>query len=203
MLWCYDNAIVDDLKQSFNTTLEDNPVVSVVPPEDVVSIAAQLQDDKIRFPIIAVAREKTIPIDNTLTNFTRLHSGVATVFDKDKNELYYEKSTPIKLEYNLVCMSTNTADVDELIRELIFKYTQQYFITIDVPYESKRRIRFGVRIDNNADIEWYSTTSEYLNEGKLHSAGVKLYIDGAVLLTYTPVKLRRFSEEVCIENPHR
>lgn len=202
MLWRYDNAIVKDLKESFNTTREDNPVVSVVPPEDVVSIAAQLQDDKIRFPIVAVARERNTPIDSRLTNFTRMHHGVATVFDKETNQLYFEKSAPIKLEYTLVCMSTNTADVDELIRELIFKYTSQYFLSIDVPYESKRKIRFGVRMDPEEEIEWYSTTSEYINEGKLHSAGIKLYIDGAVLLTYTPVKLRRFAEEIGIENPH-
>lgn len=191
MLYLYDNAIVEDLRQSFNQDNTSEPVVCVVPPENIISIAAQLQEDKIKFPIIAVSRAKNVPVDNTLANFTRMHEGVATVFDKENNILYHEKAIPIKLEYTLACMSTNTADIDELIRELLFKYTSQYFLTIKVPYESKRRIRFGVRVNPDEEVEWYTTSADYLESGKLHSAGIKLYIDGAVLLTYTPVKLKR------------
>lgn len=196
MLWVYDNKIVEDLKMSFNSIEDSDPVVSVVPPEGIISIAAQVQDDKLHFPIVAVARNENIPIDNTLTNFTRMHKGVPTVFDSDKNELYYEKAVPIKLEYELVCLGTTTADVDELLRELMFKYTSQYFITIEVPYESKRNIRCGLRIDPSEEITWYSRSIDYLESGKVHSAGVKLHVDGAVLLTYTPVKLRRLAHEI-------
>ena len=199
MLYVYDNQIVEDLRKSFNSSEVGEPVVCVVPPENITSIAAQLQDDKIKFPLIAVTREKNIPVDSALTNFSRMHVGVPTVFDERKNEIYYEKSTPIKLDYTLVCMSTNTADIDELIRELLFKYTSQYFLTIRVPYESKRKIRFGVRIDPSEEIEWYTTTSDYLNSGQLHSAGIKLHIDGAVLITYTPAKLQRTEYYVDVE----
>lgn len=200
MLWCYDDAIVTDLRKSFNSLTDTEPVVCVVPPEAIISIAAQLQDDKIKFPLVAVNRSDNIPIDNNLINFTRAHSGVPTVFDKAKNEFYFEKAVPVKLEYELVVMSTNTADVDELVRELIFKYTTQYFLTIQTPYESKRNIRFGVRINPEDEIQRYSTTSDYLQEGKLHSAGIRLYVDGAVLLTYTPVKLRRMEVELDVDN---
>ena len=59
MIWRYDEAIVDDLNKSFNTDSGTNkPVVAVVPPDDVISIAAQIQDDKITFPIIAVSTYK-------------------------------------------------------------------------------------------------------------------------------------------------
>lgn len=196
MLYLYDEAICDDLQSSFNTDIAQGPVVKVVPPEDIISIAAQVQDDKLQFPLIAVSRDENIPIDNQLTNFTRMHRGVPTTFDSENNEIYHEKALPVKLVYTLICMGTNTADVDELIRELLFKYTSQYFITIQVPYESKRKIRFGVRVNPEEEIEWYSTTSTYLQEGKLHSAGIKLYVDGAVLLHYTPVKLRRVTHEI-------
>lgn len=199
MIWVYDNAIVDDLRASFQSSPEATPAVYVVAPENFMSIAAQVQEDKIRFPLIAVNREDSTPIDDTRINFTQLHQGIATVFDKDKNEIYYEKVLPIKLEYDLVCMATNTADIDELVRELLFKYTSQYFITIQVPYESKRKIRFGVRIDPAANIERRTTTSNYIQEGKLYSASIHIYIDGAVLVTYTPAKLRRNIYEIDIE----
>lgn len=196
MLYLYDDAICDDLRESFNEGVVGQPVVSVVSPENITSIAAQVQDDLIHFPLVAVEREKETPIDARLTNFTRSHKGVATVFDSKTNMLYFEKSIPIKLSYNLIVMSTNTADIDEILRELIFKYTQQYFLSIKVPYESKRRIRFGVYMNQDQNIEWYSTASNYLKEGTLHSAGIHLDIDGAVLLTYTPVHLRRIKHEI-------
>lgn len=199
MLYLYDNAIVKDIYKSFNSDNMQNPVVSVVPPEDIISIAAQVQDDKLHFPMVAVARETNIPVDSALSNFTRLHSGVPTTFDAENNIIYHEKSIPIKLTYNLVCMGTNTADVDELIKELMFKYASQYFLTLKIPYESKRHIRFGIRIDPESEIEWYSTSSNYLQEGKLHSAGIKLNVDGAVLLSYTPIKLRRVAHDIEVE----
>ena len=203
MLWMYDSAIVQDLKETFTPNDGGKPVVCVVPPEDILSIAAQVQDDNLQFPVVALSREPNVPVDNELINFTRLHQGVATVVDKETNMLYYEKAIPVKLLYTLVCLGTNTADVDELIREIMFKYTSQYFLSIKVPYESKRRIRFGVRVNPEEEIEWMSTTSNYLKEGKLHSAGIHLYIDGAVLLHYTPQKLRRLSTEIDIANPNK
>lgn len=195
MIWCYDNAIVDDLKQSF-TDEYGSCAVSIVPPDNIVDIAAQVNDDKIQFPIIAISRESTISVDSSRTNFTALHQGMPVVFDPKRNEYYNEKVIPLDLSYTLVAMSTNTADVDELMRELIFKYTDQYFLTIRVPYESKRKIRFAIRISPDSSIEWYTTTSNYLAEGKLHSAGISLRIDGAVMMTYTPVKLRRLEVEI-------
>lgn len=196
MLWLYDNAICEDLRNSFDIGANQKPVVAVVPPEDILSIAAQVQDDKISFPVVAVEREKETPVNTSLTNFTKMHLGVTAVFDNETNNYYQEKSIPVNLAYNLVVMSTNTADIDEIIKELVFKYISQYFLTIRIPYESKRKIRFGVKLDTSRDIQWYSTTSNYLQEGKLHSAGIRLIIDGAVLLSYTPIKLRRMDADV-------
>lgn len=200
MIWLYDNAICEDLRDSFKTDVTDSPVVCVVPPEDVLSIAAQIQNDKIHFPVVAVERDHNTPVDTDLTNFTRMHTGVATVFDKEKNLYYQEKAVPVKLSYTLVVMSTNTADIDEILKELVFKYISQYFLNIKVPYESKRNIRFGIKLDTSQEIQWQTTTSNYLQEGKLHSASVHLLIDGAVLLSYTPVKLRRISGEVALKS---
>ena len=97
-------------------------------------------------------------------------------------------------------MATNTADVDELIRELFFKYTEQYFVTVKIPYESKRHIRCGLRIDPNENIQQLSTTANYLQEGKLHASGVTLHVDGAVMAHYTPVHLRRTEFQTELKN---
>lgn len=195
MLYKYDNAIVDDLKRSFNPENVPNPVVSVISPDQIVGLAAQLQNDSIKLPIIALTRNQE-QIDSNRTNFTSMHRGVATVIDNETNELYHEKVIPITLSYNLTIITSNTADMDEMIRELMFKYINMYFLTIKLPYESDRKIRFGVSLSKDSEIDRTSGVSEYRSEGKLYQSILTLNCEGAVLVSYTPVKLKRLEYEI-------
>lgn len=195
MLYKYDNAIVDDLKRSFNPENLPNPVVSVVSPDQIIGLAAQLQNDSIKLPIIALTRNQE-QIDSSRTNFTAMHKGVATVIDNETNELYHEKVIPITLSYNLTIITSNTADMDEMIRELMFKYINMYFLTIKLPYESNRKIRFGVSLSKDSEIDRTSGVSEYRSEGKLYQSILTLNCEGAVLVSYTPVKLKRLEYEI-------
>ena len=195
MIYLYDNALCNDLKQSFNPDALSNPVVRVVEPDAIIDLAAQLQEDNIQFPIVAVARDSDTSVDTARTNFTRLHNGVATVLDPKTNLLYYEKVVPIKLGYHLTILTTNTADMDEMVRELLFKYSSMYFITMTLPYECERKIRFGVEVDESSPIERKSGQLEYLKNGQLYQTILSLRCEGAVLVTYTPVKLKRVLPE--------
>ena len=80
--------------------------------------------------------------------------------------------------------------MDEIVRELLFKYSDQYFITMQVPYESKRKLRFGIVIDSDGNIKRTSGSFEYLQNGQLHQTIIPLKVEGAVLITYTPKQLR-------------
>lgn len=200
MLWCYDNAIVEDLEKSFNCTADEAPVVRVISPEQVVGLAAQIQNDEIKFPIIALTRND-YQIDEQRMNFTRAHFGVATVLDNKTNQLYYEKAVPIKLSYSMTVMTTNQTDMDELVRELLFKYISMYYLTIKLPYESKRKLRFGIAINSNTEIERSSGSFEYIENGQLYQSIINFDCEGAVLVTYTPAHLMRaeLSQSVEIE----
>lgn len=201
MIWVYDNAIVEDLKKAFNPENVPNPTVAVIDPEHAMDLAAQVQEDKIKFPVVALTRTNNIAIDESLRNFTKEKKGIITTFDNEKNILYQERTMPIKLSYELSVFTTNTADMDEIIRELLFKYSSMYFLTITIPYESKRKIRFGVVADISNGIEIKSTTSAYIAEGKLYGAAITLNCEGCVLVHYTPRKLQRFTAEVGILDP--
>lgn len=190
MIYLYDNAIVDDLQSSFNTDI-NNPVVRVVSPDQVIGVVAQIKEDQVSFPIVALERVMPVDVDETRYNFTRAMTGVDTVFDKDTNNFYKEKSIPINLSYTLTALTTNQEDMDELIRELIFKYTSMYFLKIRVPYESKREITFGVIIDKSAGINQTSGVSEYIGSGQLYKTSLTLRCQGCVLLNYTPVHMTR------------
>lgn len=193
MLYLYDEAIVKDLERSFDPS--SGVVVKAVAQEDIISVAAQIKNDEISLPMIAIVRGQTSDVNTDLINFTRMHKGVATVFDSKSNDIYYEKAIPINLNYTLAILASNTADMDELCRELIFKYTSMYFLAIDTPYESKRRIRFGIRIDLSDTIDRISSQGEYMRNGQLYQTNIPLVCDGAVLLTYTPAHLKRINYE--------
>ena len=197
MIYKYDDAICDDLRKSFNPNNVENPVVSVISSEVVTSIAAQIQNDQLKFPIVALIRNpNSVQIDQSRMNFTRAHFGVSAVIDKETNNVYYEKALPITLEYSLTVLTTNIVDQDEIIRELLFKYVNMYFLTIRLPYECDRKIRFGVRITSETDIDYSSGSPEYLQTGSLYQAIIPLHCDGCVLVSYTPAHLVRTTFDV-------
>lgn len=195
ILYLYDRAIVKDLKESFNPENVENPVVKVIDPEGVIGLAAQIQNDEIKFPIVALQREDNTSIDESRWNFTRAHKGVVSCFDDKTNELYYEKAVPIKLRYQLSILTTNTADMDEILREILMKYISMYFLKIKLPYECERYVRFGIIVDYD-NIERDSGSFDYIEGGKLYQTTLPLICEGCVLVTYTPVKLKRSSYEI-------
>ena len=203
MIWLYDNAIVDDLNQSFNFGNVGKPVVKVVAPENVIGIAAQIKNDEITFPIVALSRGNDTQIDTSRYNFSRAQFGTPAVFETENNLLYYERAIPIDLKYEMTLLTTNTADMDELIKELLFKYTGQYFMTIQLPYESKRQIRFGVEIPIGSNISKSSASSEYSTSGTLYQSIIQLQCYGCVLISYTARKLTRniLDTNIGIKNP--
>ena len=190
MIYLYDNAIVEDLNKSFNSDVA-NPVVKVVAPDQIVGVVAQVQDDEIKFPFVTLERPDAIDVNSNLTNFTMLHSGVSAVFDKEKNNYWNERAIPINLSYVLSVFTTNQADMDEIIRELMFKYLSMYFLSIRIPYESKREISFGVIIDGDSGISKQSSVSEYTSSGALYQSSITLRCEGCVLVHYTPIHLKR------------
>lgn len=190
MLWAYDEAIVSDLASCIDPTGSANSCVRMMGDDGMMGILAQLQEDRIKFPAIFLNRDPETPLDRSRYNFSMLHKGIPTVFDSEKNNIYLEKAAPIELKYELHVLTTNTADMDELVRELIFRYSSMYYITLQVPYESKRKIRFGIGINPDTPIRKKSGNSQYVESGKLFEAIIELQCQGAVLLNYTPRHLQ-------------
>lgn len=197
MIYLYDNAIADDLKASFNPDNVPDPVVKFVSADQIIGIAAQKQNDNIQFPLVSLARKpNSVQIDRQRMNFSRAHFGIASVLDKKTNNLYYEKAVPITLEYALTVLTTNTAHRDEIVRELLFKYLNMYYLTIKLPYECDRKVRFGVSISSETDIDYSNGSSEYAESGSLYQAIIPLRCEGCVLVTYTPAHLVRTISDV-------
>jgi hypothetical protein len=189
VLYLYDQAIVDNLKESL--TSEANQHVFLTDAENYPGIVAQIQNDTITYPLILLHRDEDTPIIKELMNFTRYKFGVPCVFDNDKNNIYYERALPVDIQYTLRILSTNVADTDELARELFYKYISMFFLTIHLPYESDRKIRFGVETDMDYGIKKESGSFDYLATGALYQSTIHLKTQGCVSLTYTPRHLTR------------
>lgn len=187
MIYLYDRAIAEDLRKSFNPDNIDQPLVQVIDPEGTIDFVAAMKEDKVKYPVVSLFRDPNSSVDTSRINFTWLHRGVATVVDPATNLIYYEKVLPITLKYDLSVFTTNVADMDEILRELLFKYVEMYFLAITLPYEASRKVRFGVRIDPDG-IERESGSVDYIKSGQLHKAKVPLICEGCVLVDYTPAK---------------
>lgn len=190
MLWVYDNAIVDDIKASINSQ-NANPNVVMADAETYPGILAQIQDDTITYPLILVDRDSDMPIITELWNFSRAQFGIPAAFDKKENNIYFERALPIDLAYTVRILTTNVADTDELAKELFYKYLSMYYLTIKLPYESDRKIRFGVDIDLGYGIKRESGSFDYIKTGALYQATFHLKTHGCVMLSYTPRHLSR------------
>lgn len=202
VLYLYDSAIAKDIKASFSDE-QGNSDVKVVDPQAAVNILAQIQEDNLKFPAVVLTRDPTYSIDTQRSNFVAMHRGVLTVMDTETNKLYYEKCIPVRLRYNLTILATNTADVDELTKELLFKYLQMYYLSIRLPYEADRIIRFGISITTESDIQQSSGSFEYLESGKLYQTVIPLVCEGCVLVSYTPVRLKHTRIEPVIPVEHK
>lgn len=190
MLYCYDNALIDDIKASINSQ-NANPNVFMVDDETYPGILAQIQDDTITYPLILIDRDSDMPIITELWNFSRAQFGIPAVFDKKENNIYFERALPIDLSYTIRILTTNVADTDELAKELFYKYLSMYYLTIKLPYESDRKIRFGVDIDLGYGIKRESGSFDYIKTGALYQATLHLKTHGCVMLSYTPRHLSR------------
>lgn len=194
MLYLYDNALVEDLKQSFKVDdpdSTDGPVVGVISPDMAMNVVAQISDDVLSFPFVVLERVQPVSVKTDQVNFTRSRFGVDCVLDPDTDDIYREQALPVDLKYVLTAFATNQADMDEILRELMFKYTSQYFLHITIPYESKRDIAFGVSIDQGKGMDQQNGSSEYSQSGTLYRASMQLNCEGCVVVNYTPVRLQR------------
>lgn len=202
MLYLYDRALCDDLKSSL--TEEANQHVVFADAENYQGILAQIQADTITYPLILLQRDDDVQIVTELMNFTRYKFGVPCVFDNKTNNVYYERALPVALNYTVHILSTNVADTDELSRELFYKYLSMYFLTIRAPYESDRKIRFGVQVDTDYGIKKDSGSFDYIKSGAIYQSTIHLKTEGCVSLTYTPRHLQRNvldTNQIGIENP--
>ena len=91
MLYLYDEAICEDLKNSFNKDVAPCVTVKSIDTANIIGITAQLQNDEITLPIVAVVRDDNYQIDQERTNFTLMHNfRLVIAYHTQGQEIYWQ-----------------------------------------------------------------------------------------------------------------
>lgn len=169
MLEIYDKALYDNLVGVLNKKSEKNIAVTIIGVEKVGGLPAKIASGQIKYPIIALSRDKEAPIKKD----------VKSAFNSEENE-GNEKVIPILLPYALTIITNNTDDMNEVFNNLLSQYSQTQFLTFSLPIESKREKRFGVSIDLNSNIE--RSSGEHPSFGKMYQTIIPLKSEGCLFV---------------------
>ena len=171
MVTFYDKAIVDSLRSLTNDK------VFIVPPENEFSIMGFLSDDKIKLPLISLRR-----VGWNLTE-NRPHSMMfeGDVFKKDEktNKYISLQAFPIIINYLLDVWTEKQQDNDEIMRELIWYYTLNCKLKVDIPYKANIQHNFNLYFNN--EIEDNSDITNFENRGRLYRQTASITIPDAYM----------------------
>ena len=171
MVTFYDKAIVDSLRSLTNDK------VFIVPPENEFSIIGFLSDDKIKLPLVSLRR-----VGWNLTE-NRPHSMMfeGDVFKKDEitNKYISLQAFPIIINYMLDVWTEKQQDNDEIMRELIWYYTLNCKLKVDIPYKANIQHNFNLYFNN--EIEDNSDIINFENRGRLYRQTASITIPDAYM----------------------
>jgi len=182
MIHLYDKVIADYLQERLKSSKnEDWAKVKVYRPENIHELVALLNNDTVPLPVVSLVRTSE-PVDRQRYNFAREKFGFPVRIDNEgnRNEVIYEYSIPIALEYSLQVMADKTWIADEIIRSLWACLRRRYFHEFTAPYGINRKISFGLECGD--DIVTQTGSSEYHAVGTLYQKSVPLWTNGAVML---------------------
>jgi hypothetical protein len=198
MIHLYDTAIANYLQERLASSGNpDYKNVKVYRPENIHELVALLKGDTVPLPVVSLVRTAE-PVDRERYNFAREKFGFPVNVNPDnKNEVVFEYSIPIALEYSLQVMSEKTWLADEIIRSLWACLRRRYFHEIKAPYGINRKISFGLECGD--DIVIQTGSSEYHAAGTLYQKSVPLWTNGAVMLFSDKRKIMHLELDKIVE----
>lgn len=185
MVYDYDNAIVQDLR---NITHNDKRNIYIIPPEDYFDLNAMMNKDNIKLPLISLTRPSWSLLDRKPQ--TMIFDGFLAEADKEKDLIKNIQAIPISISYQLDIWTNNRKENDMIMRELIWYYTLNPTLCVNIPYKNidyphEFNIFFDNEIEDNSDIV------EHKNQGRLFRQTIGFYTDDAYLWK---IKERRFTK---------
>jgi hypothetical protein len=170
-VYLYDDAVAGYFRNILGDT------VMIQPPENAIRNTAQLEGDRMKFPLVSLNRTG-YSIRSEEWNFNAVHQG-APVRIKDNNNLTMARTIPIRIEYQVDVFTVDKQLNDELTRQLVFYITAHPTNTVDVPYDIDIQHKYNIFL--NPDIVDNSDTVNHVNNGVLFRTTFTMYCPDAYL----------------------
>lgn len=187
----YDDILTIKLRK----WLPDGSTLRVLGPSETKRLfemtAEDTKDAPVQLPIITLNRHKDIEILATTKN-PRSYDGLTLSATPDKT--LQLNVIPIKLLYDLVIYTKTEEEIDEYVRNFLFKLINNPVINVHIPYNNAQiehiaNIRVLSNVSDTSDI------SERIFPGQFHSWTIQLEIQDAFLFSVP----YRQNWQICID----
>lgn len=184
-VYAYDLALVNDLRTRFNLNKDGTPKtnnnVYITSSENVFNIIGDIAEDAIQFPLISLTRIGWSLSDNKPEFMTKagMLDNVKEGEKDNKLKQIRLQALPITINYQLDVWTRTRIDNDALTRDLIWYYTLNPQLLVDIPHGLNIKHVFNVFFEN--DIEDNSDIVEHQNRGQFFRQTLGLYVDDAYL----------------------
>ena len=131
----YDEAVTQKIKN----WLADNSTMRVLSPDEsnrLIQLTAEDSGDKpLKLPVIAISRNKDIELLSTIKQ-NKSFDGLVVKSDTAKNSVVHFNVIPIKTTYQIDFYAKTRAEVDEYVRQYLFKLINNPQIIIEIHYNN-------------------------------------------------------------------
>lgn len=177
----YDEAVAEKINSWLPKS--KNKKIQVLSPDEterLFQIEADEKNDKpLSLPLIAISRDKTIPL---LQKTMSPMSFDGLMLDSDGKQTLQLNGIPIGLSYQLDIYTRRFDEGDELLREFVFKLINNPQIVIELPYNNQK-FKHVASIIMQENIEDTSAISERLFPGQFTRWTLRFDIHGAYLFS--------------------
>lgn len=184
-VYAYDMALVKDLRTRFNLKKDGTPKtnnnVYITSAENVFNIIGDLENDTIQFPLISLTRVGWSLSDQKPEMMTKagMLDSIKQGVEDEKLKQIRLQALPITINYQLDVWTRTRIDNDALTRDLIWYYTLNPQLLVDIPHGLDIQHVFNVFFEN--DVEDNSDIVEHQNRGQFFRQTLGLYVDDAYL----------------------
>lgn len=131
----YDEAVTQKIKG----WLADNSQLRVLSPDEsnrlIQTIADETNDKPLKLPLIAISRNKDIEIESAIKQ-NKSFDGLIIDQDTQNNTTVHLNVIPIKTTYQIDIYTKKRVEVDEYVRQYLFKLINNPQIIIEIPYNN-------------------------------------------------------------------
>lgn len=194
LVYEYDNSIVQDLRC---ITANSKKTVYITPPSEYFDLISSLKQDDIKLPLISLSR----PSWNLLGTKPQamIFEGVTIQDDRENDLVRNLQAIPIVINYQLDVWTNNRLENDLITREVIWNYTLNPTLTVNIPYKDiDYKHTFNLFLNN--EIEDNSDIIEHKNLGRLFRQTISLYTDDAYLWKIKDRRHTKFHVDVGIND---